>query len=122
MASQILCPREEEIFHICLSLSPPPLPPNNSSLFCSETLSSGTTSHTLKTCRVVRPTATLITLNSVSYSLVGIYSFYVKASASPVSFPWVMLSIVTLDTMDDVLFGAQVMYLPLSSPSSSNPE
>lgn len=40
----------------------------------------------------------------------------------PFSFPWVVPSVGTLETVDDVLSPTQVMYLPLRSISNNNPE
>lgn len=94
-AAQILCLREEEIFCICRSFF------GDISLFCFETLSYNASSHALRPSRVVLAHSCPRYSDPISYSWVGFYSFYVRASPSPVSFPWVMLSVVTLETMDE---------------------
>lgn len=71
------CPKEEEIFHICLSFC------SNSFLLGSETLSSDTTSDALSPSRQVLAYSCAPHSDSISDSLVGFYS-YVRA-LSPLS-------------------------------------
>lgn len=104
-----LYPREENI-HIGPSFS------SSVALLCPETLSSDATSYALRTSSVGTPS--LLCVLPFGWLLL----FSVETSPTSVSIPWVVLSVVTLGTMDGVLSPAQVKCLLLNSTSSNNTE